>query len=417
MEVGLRLQPHTRAWLKQSALDAHVPGYCAYLEVHGYAASTQRVYLCCVAHFAHWMRGERLGMKRLDEDAVARYLAEHLPRCDCPEPVRRLVHENRAALVHLLATLRASGAIAERRKPHGHVESELDRFDAYMRQARGLASNTREQRVAIIRRFLLSGEFGSRPFVPTCLRPAGVRCFIVKNMDRWSTGSMHVIAGALRGYLRFRASQGDRVQPLLAAIPSVAHWRLATLPEVPSEAEIKRLLRSFDRPFPSSRRAYAMLRCLVDLGLRSSEVVGLRLGDIDWQAGTIRLAKPKSRRIDVLPLPRETGRAISSYLVSERPQSANRAVFVRHVAPYDLPIGTGVVQRAVRKAYRRCGLSHTSVHILRHSVASRLLRAGTPLKEIADVLRHRSLDTSAIYTKVDTARLTAVALPWPGRAA
>jgi integrase/recombinase XerD len=401
MEVGLRLQPHTRAWLKQSALDAHVSEYCAYLEVHGYAASTQRVYLCCVAHFAHWMRRERLGLKRLDEDAVARYLAEHLPRCDCPEPVRRLVHENRAALVHLFATLRASGAIAERRKPHGHVESELDRFDAYMRQARGLASNTREQRVAIVRRLLLSGEFGPIPVLPARLSPAGVRRFIVKNMDRWSVSSIHVIAGALRGYLRFRASQGDRVEALLAAIPSVAHWRLATLPEVPSEAEIKRLLQSFDRPFPSSRRAYAMLRCLVDLGLRSSEVVGLHLDDIDWHSGTIRLAKPKSRRVDVLPLPCETG----------------RAVFIRHVAPYDQPIGTGVVQRTVRAAYRRCGLSHTSVHILRHSVASRLLRAGTPLKEIADVLRHRSLDTSAIYTKIDTARLTAVALPWPGSAA
>jgi site-specific recombinase XerD len=92
-------------------------------------------------------------------------------------------------------------------------------------------------------------------------------------------------------------------------------------------------------------------------------------------------------------------------------------VFVRHVAPYDQPIGTGVVQRAVREAYRRCGLPYSRVHVLRHSVASRLLSAGTPLKEIADVLRHRSLDTSAIYTKVDTTRLTAVALPWPGSAA
>jgi integrase len=160
-----------------------------------------------------------------------------------------------------------------------------------------------------------------------------------------------------------------------------------------------------------------MVRCLVDLGLRSSEVVGLRLNDIDWQAGTVRLAKAKSRRKDVLPLPYETGQAISSYLISERPQTASRAVFVRHVAPYGKPIGTGVVQRAVRAAYRRCGLPHTRVHILRHSVASRLLNAGTPLKEIADVLRHRSLDTSAIYTKVDTARLTAIALPWPGIAA
>ena len=416
MDVGLPLQPHTCAWLRKSALATHVAGYWTRLVSRGYAAGTRRVYLGCIAHFAHWMRRERLGLKRVDEDAVARYLAEHLPRCDCSEPVRRLVHENRAALVHLLATLRACGAVGEPRKPHWQIEAELERFDRYMRQARGLADNTREQRVAIVRR-LLSSQFGSRPVVPTRLRPAGVRRFVMDHTDRWSAGSMHVIAGALRGYLRFRASQGDRVQALLAAIPSIAHWRLAALPEVPTEVEIGRLLQSFDRPFPSSRRGYAMLRCLVDLGLRSSEVVGLRLDDIDWRAGTVRLAKPKSRRVDALPLPRETGRAISDYLVSERPQTASRAVFVRHVAPYDQPIGTGVVQRAVRAAYRRCGLPHTRVHILRHSVASRLLSAGTPLKEIADVLRHRSLDTSAIYTKIDTARLTAVALPWPGSAA
>ncbi|MGE3703291.1 MAG: tyrosine-type recombinase/integrase [Hyphomicrobiaceae bacterium] len=416
MEDGLRLQPHTRAWLEQSALEVHVSQYCAYLASRGYAPSTRRVYLGCVAHFARWMCREKLGLKRLDDDAMARYLIEHLPRCGCPEPARRIMHENRAALVHLLATLRASGAIAEPRKRHGRIEAELERFDQYMRQARGLADNTREQRVAIVRR-LLSGAFGSRPVEPAQLGPAGVRRFIMDHTGKWSAGSMHVIAGTLRGYLRFRASQGDRVQALLAAIPRVAHWRLATLPEVPTEVEIERLLRSFDQPFPSSRRAYAMVRCLVDLGLRSSEVVGLSLDDIDWRGGTVRLAKPKSRRTDVLPLPRETGHAISSYLTSERPQTANRAVFVRHVAPFDEPIETGVVQRAVREAYRRCDLPYSRVHILRHSVASRLLSAGTPLKEIADVLRHRSLDTSAIYTKVDTVRLTAVAMPWPGSAA
>jgi len=253
--------------------------------------------------------------------------------------------------------------------------------------------------------------------MPNRLDPAVVRRFIMDHADSWSAGSLHVIAGAVRGYLRFRTSQGDRTEAVLAAVPSIAQWRLAVLPEVPSEAEVEQLLRSFDQPFPSHRRAYAMMRCLVDLGLRSSEVVGLRLDDIDWRAGMVRLAKPKSRRTDVLPLPRETGRTISSYIVSERPQTANRAVFVRHVAPYDQPIGTGVVQRVMREAYRRCGLRYSRVHILRHSVASRLLSAGTPLKEIADVLRHRSLDTSAIYTKVDTTRLTAVALPWPGSAA
>lgn len=410
------LQPHVRAWLKQSALEAHAPECWAYLGVGRYAASTRRVYLACIAHFAHWMRHERLPLKRLDEEAVARYLTEHLPRCRCAEPVRRFVHENRAALVHLLTTLRANGVIAEQRKQSGQIETELDWFDRYMQQARGLADNTRGQRVAIVRR-LLSSQFGSKAVAPARLSPAAVRRFIMNHADGWSAGSLHVIAGAVRGYLRFRTSQGDRMQAVMAAVPSVAQWRLAALPEVPTEAEVEQLLRSFDQRFPSCQRAYAMTRCLIDLGLRSSEVVGLRLDDIDWQAGTVRLAKPKSRRTDMLPLPRETGRAISSYIVSERPQTTSRAVFVRHVAPYDQPIGTGVVRRAVREAYRRCGLRYSRTHILRHSVASRLLSAGTPLKEIADVLRHRSLDTSAIYTKIDATRLAAVALPWPGSAA
>jgi integrase/recombinase XerD len=159
-----------------------------------------------------------------------------------------------------------------------------------------------------------------------------------------------------------------------------------------------------------------MVRCLTDLGLRCSEVVKLRLDDINWYEGTIRLAGVKTRRTDVLPLPVATGSAIASYLQNERPSTRNRAVFVRHVAPYDKPIDRFVVRKAVLAAYRRCGWSRSRAHILRHSVASRLLRVGTPMKDIADILRHRSLDTSAIYAKVDLNRLAAVALPWPGSA-
>ena len=175
------------------------------------------------------------------------------------------------------------------------------------------------------------------------------------------------------------------------------------------------MLNSFRKLEHSPKRAYAMVRCLTDLGLRASEVAQLRLDDIDWKTGTIRLPMGKLRRGDVLPLPEKVGQAIVDYLRTERPRTTNRAVFVRHVAPYDVPIRSGVVRRAVREAYQRCGSSHSRVHILRHSMASRLLRQGAPLKEIADLLRHRSLDTSMIYTKVDLRRLEAVALPWPGR--
>jgi integrase len=143
----------------------------------------------------------------------------------------------------------------------------------------------------------------------------------------------------------------------------------------------------------------------------------LELEDIDWEAGTLRIRKGKSLRVDVLPLPQTTGRAIAAYLRSERPTTVNRHVFVRHVAPVDEPIRPDVVRNTVRLAYRRCGLPYTRVHILRHTLASRLLETGGTLKEVADMLRHRDLDTSMIYAKVDIGRLAAVAMPWPGSVA
>ena len=412
------IPPAARTALMGNVLGPYVAQYCGYLRDRRYAARTRDIYLGCVAHFAHWLAAEGLELEAADEQAGRRFIGSHLPRCDCPPPVRRMPHEVRAALSHLHQVLRMCGALAAPPPSHaGHIGPELAAFDRYMDTVRGLAANTRRQRVRIVGGFLAE-RFGGDPLMLAELTATDLTRFVLGDGGkRRSAGTIGVMAGALRCYLRFRGLAGDPVGALAGTIPAAAHWRLATLPEVLSQAEIDQLLGSFGEPFPSYKRAYAMVRCLADLGLRADEVARLCLEDLDWRAGTLRVAQGKSRRADVLPLPVETGRAIADYLQAERPETANRAVFVRHVAPYDKPIRAGVVRRAVLEAYRRCGWTRTRVHILRHSVASRLLRQGTPLKEIADVLRHRSLDTSAIYTKVDDVRLAAVALPWPGRAA
>lgn len=323
-------------------------------------------------------------------------------------------HELRAALVQLLEVLRADGVGALDPASDTAVAQELARFDAHMRDVWGLADNTRRQRGRIAGEFLRA-HFGDQPITMSKIGAPSVRRFVLGEDGR-SAGYIGVIGGAIGCYLRFRSMSGDRVSELAAAIPRAAHWRLASLPEVLTDAEVDGLLRSFDQPFPSRRRAYAMTRCLIDLGLRCSEVASLRLEDINWTDGTVSLVGTKVRRADVLPLPVATGHAIAAYLREERPQTSNRAIFVRHVAPYDEPLEKGVVRRAVLAGYRRCGWTRTGVHVLRHSVASRLLRTGAPMKDIADVLRHRSLDTSAIYAKVDLTKLAAVALPWPGSA-
>jgi integrase len=189
---------------------------------------------------------------------------------------------------------------------------------------------------------------------------------------------------------------------------------MASLPKALTHAEVERLVSSLGHEGSSARRTDAMVRCALDLGLRCAEIAKLALDDIDWRAGTITLRKTKNRREDVLPLPQTTGRAIANYLKLERPHTSSRAVFVRRVAPCDQPIGPDCVRKAIRQAYARAGLPYTGAHLLRHTMASRLLDGGSPLKEVADVLRHRSLETTQIYAKLDSRNLAAVALPWPG---
>mgnify|MGYP000231380824 CR=1 FL=1 len=413
------IHPVPAAWLSNSSLAPFVPDYWRCLIERRYSAATTRSYLHGVAHFARWIhRWRRLAVCDLSEADVQRFLDDHLPRCTCPSPVQRCRHQVRAGLRILLAMLDDLGVLAKPSLVPGAIDSELRRLNEHMQHARGLAENTRTQRLRNLRPFFeqIHGANQARPTLPLPTA-ADLRRFIDLQLDRWNPNSARVLAGTLRSYLRFRAVCGDQVSHLLPVITSPAHWRLAPLPQTLSRAEVTKLLDAFSPELPSRLRGYAMVRCLVDLGLRTREVVSLGLDDIDWQAGTLRIVKNKSRRVDVLPMPRTTGKAIANYLRSERPHTANRRVFVRHVAPLDKPIGPDVARNAVREAYLRSGLPYTRVHILRNTLASRLLDTGGSLQEVADVLRHRELDTSLIYAKVDTARLSAVALPWPGSAA
>ena len=391
-------------------LGPFIQNYREHLEGGRYKPRYRRRYIAVVVHFGQWLRAEGHATNEIDETIVGQFLSEHLPHCACLRPVPLNRIENRAALNHLIRLLRSAGAIE--RPADDEITLELARFDAKMAEVWGLSQGTRDQRCRIIRR-LFKAQFGSLSIDPESISPAVIRNFVL-NDGSWSTSTIRFAAGAIRCYLRYRELLGDKVANLLRAVPRPAFWRDASLPEALSADELQCLFGAFDAPCPSRRRGYAMLRCLADLGLRSGEVIRLRLDDIDWQAGTVSIAAGKARRADVLPLPQTTGEAIADYLLHERPKTTCRAIFVRHVAPLGEPVGRRVVQQALHAAYRRLGWDRTRIHILRHTLASRLLNAGTPMKEIADILRHRSIVTSATYTRVDVTRLSAVALPWPG---
>lgn len=387
--------------------------YSEHLSSGRYARERHRRYTACVLHFGHWLRLTGSHPSEIDEASVVRFLVEHLPGCTCSYPVPRCRIINRAAINNLLRLLRTHGVAAPR--PSDAIEQELASFNANMREVWGLAQGTRDHRCRIIRR-LLRAQLGTGPIDLGAIMPAAVRAFVLGEAG-WSTSTIRVMGGAVRCYLRHRELRGDDVAHLHRAVPRPAFWRDAALPEALTAADLQQLFSAFDKPCPSRRRGYAIVRCLADLGLRSSEVVRLTLDDIDWQEGVVRIVAGKVRRADVLPLSPATGEAIADYIVHERPTTTRREVFVRHVAPVGQPVGRRVVQRALHAAYARLGWNRTRVHILRHTLASRLVNTGAPMKQVADVLRHRSIVTAAGYARVDAARLSAVALPWPGAVA
>jgi integrase len=169
-----------------------------------------------------------------------------------------------------------------------------------------------------------------------------------------------------------------------------------------------------EQALPSPFRILSMVRLALDLGLRSAEIAQLELGDINWRTGTVTLKRTKSVRQDVLPLPVATGEALAEYLRHERPSTVVKAIFVRLKAPHDQPIGADAVRAVISRALRCAGVAHGRAHSLRHTLACRIVNNGGSIKEVADVLRHRSLNTSRIYAKLDQHSLIEVALPWPG---
>ena len=385
--------------------------YVDWLTKRGYTDSTIRNYTRCLAHFTRWAFDRNVAAESPPASLIQVFLNEHLPHCECPRPVQRKRSQVRAALSHLLPSIDAAGVNYTVEKPSA-IDGELNRFDAYLRDQRGLRPNTRMQR-----RRILSGLLTFSPSatgVPVWQDATQLRRYLAVSFERMTPGSSGVLASAIRSYLRYRASLGDDVAALLPVIASPARWRLGSLPATLSSDEVERVLASFDSKLPSWRRGHAIAHCVAKLGLRSAEVVALELEDLDWAAGTIRLRGSKSRRIDVMPLPLSVGQTIVEYLRYERPTCMSRRVFVRHRAPTERPLLPGLVKRVIMDAYARCNLSYTRVHILRHSLAARVLDEGGTLKEVADLLRHRVLETTQIYAKVDLHRLAAVAMPWPG---
>lgn len=383
-------------------LQAHVEGFWAELLRQGYAPLSARNLLFLTAHLARWLEAKGLALGDLTEDRAAAFARQRREEGYTGFRTRR-------GLDPVLAYLRGVGVV---RKPRPVVDdSPLGRFvqeyRTYLRGERGLADSTVHARAAFAKEFAGS----ERPRLDWHrLTACDVVSYVRRRCRHASIPTCKHTVTELRSLLRFLHVQGRTSHDLTSAVPAVAGWRLSGLPQMLGAGQAQELLRSFDGS-PLGLRDAAIVRLLLRLGLRAAEVAALDLDDVDWRLGQLTV-RGKGRHQTRLPVPQDVGRAVAAYLRRGRPPASTRSLFVRSRAPYTR-IRPGAVSHLAQTALRRVGVAAGGSHLLRHTAATELLRAGASLPEIAHVLRHRHIDTTAIYAKVDLRSLAALARPWP----
>jgi len=385
-------------------LEPFAGGFIAELGVAGYRPAAAAVQVRVLAHLSRWMQEQGLSPGGLREAELEGFRRGHLDRFASLRGVGTGV---------VLGYLRGLG-VAPAPEPRSLTAAGelLEQFRRYLTVERGVTAATARGYVDIVRPFVESRVTSTGECDVWALSPGDVLGFLLAETGRRSRKSAKSLVSALRSLLGFGHVQGLIGRPLAGAVPSVAGWRLAGLPKALEAEQVVALLDSCDRATVAGMRDFAIVTMLVRLGMRRGEIAALTLDDIDWRAGEI-VVRGKGDRLERLPLPADVGEAVAVYLRDARPAGfAGREVFLRIKAPRG-PLTAGGVTQVVVSASKRAGLGEVTAHRLRHTAATELLRQGAPLQEIGELLRHRSVLTTAIYAKVDRDRLRELARPWP----
>ena len=398
-----------RQRLQSGPLGPHLDPFAALLTEQGYTVEAGRQKIRLVAGLSRWLAAHRLGLHQLDERQVAAFLAARRKRL-------KGCLSGPHTLALLLQQLRQTDIIPRRRLSKPPQPSEvLERdFGRFLEDERGLLASSVSKYLPVARRFL-SHQFPAGSLRLDRLRAHHVTGFLLRDMALRSGRSAQLAATALRSFLGFLHQHGRSATNLTGAIPPVAGGRASELPRFLPADQVEQLLQRCDRRGEQGLRNYAILLLLARLGLRAHEVAELTLEDIDWAAGELRI-RGKHARLDRLPLPCEVGQAVAAYLKKGRPTCACRRVFIRTTAPRRGFANPSLIGYIVWRALVRARLQplRKGAHILRHSLATRMLRGGASLAQIGQVLRHQQVQTTEIYAKVDERALRTLAQPWPG---
>jgi len=387
----------------------YLEGFAVQMASVGYPLSTIRGYLDSAIHFGGWLEARGLDFTDINEEAIKAFGAH---RCECPGRRRqeRVSRAYTARVQRFADFLGQHGAIGAIPGSTAQTPSALSPFRDWLLRHRGLVMPTVERHERLITRMLpaLGADAGE-------YNAASVRSVILDQIRGCRPAHVKKIVGSLRVYLRFLATNGACQPGLDHTLPTVAEWKLSSLPRYLDAQQVARLVDSCRKDGQQGLRNRAIVLLLLRLGLRAGDIASIRADDIDWQEATL-LVRGKGRRDVRLPLPQDAGDAVLDYIERARPQVAIDRVFLCLTAPFR-PLRSGmIVSGIVRVALRRAGIENPPSHganLLRHTAATMMLRAGATLDEIGTVLRHKSPDTTAHYAKVDIATLQQIAQPWP----
>jgi integrase/recombinase XerD len=383
-----------------------IEDFAEWLKQKGYEDSTIKNHLGFAPHIEAFFR-ER-GTQRLDdltcddfEEAWAVFCRERRVACGTTRLIKHFLVDSQGLKPPVLESLTPTCR-------------ELDRFGRHLRCVRGLAGSTIRGYMAPLKEFLEYLGFDEYPGVLADLTLKQIYGFLEKRAPGLQRRTVVNTVSFLRAFLRFEHEQGVIPKPLYEMIDSPRIYRHEQLPRALPWETVRALLASVDRGDPNGIRSYAILLLMATYGMRSSEVASLTLEDIDWNAGIIRIRKRKSGTPLVLPLIDEVGVALVEYIEKARPESDCRELFLRRIAPSG-PLTAGAIRPIFHSCIVRSGLDiqQQGPHCIRHSFAVHLLREGTTLKTIGDLLGHRDARSTCVYLRLSTEDLRDVALPVP----
>jgi site-specific recombinase XerD len=383
----------------------HLQTFATSLLEYGYADETIHSKLWLLGDLDHWLRRTKLALTHLDEHLLEAFL-KHKRRVRRGEPKtlqQFLDHLRKRAVVPARKVVRDKSPLAD----------ILSRYETYLRAERGLVTATVVNYLPFVRKFLVE-RFREGSFCLREVEASDISDFVLRHAHSMAVGRAQLMTTAFRSFFRFLFQKGEMQTDLAASVPTVADWRLSTVPKHLTPEQVERVLQACNPRTASARRDYAVLLLLARLGLRAGEVVALELDDINWRASEI-IVRGKGLFHDRMPLPADVGKALASYLRRDRPVCQTRRVFVCMKAPPRGFAGPGTLTTIVRRALARADLHPTfkGAHLLRFSLATSMLRSGATLGEIGEVLRHRASNTTEIYAKVDFEALRSLAHPWP----